>query len=117
MTAVTFVALILPGMDEAWRRFIQEMRDLHGNEYDESRRRAGITEEAIWLVESASAAWIIVHLEAMDPSAALKELTSSELPFDQWYRDQFRALHGLDLSRLFVVEPHQPIFKWHVVES
>lgn len=117
MTVMTFAMLILPGKHEAWLRFIQEMRDLRSGEYQESRRRVGITEEAIWLVETLSGDLILINLEVADPEAALKALASSELPFDRWYCDQLQMLHGLNIFRLLAGEPRQLMFKWNMQES
>ena len=41
----------------------------------------------------------IVYLEADDIPAAMAAVTSSDLPFHQWFRERVREVHNLDLSQ------------------
>src|SRR5438128_1013339 len=41
MPSFAFASLILPGKQEAWRRFLQEMLEFRQSEHEESRRRLG----------------------------------------------------------------------------
>ena len=43
MTAITFAVPILPGKTEAWKQAVSEIRGPRKNEYEESRRRMGLT--------------------------------------------------------------------------
>jgi hypothetical protein len=61
------VSPILPGRTEACRRFVQEMCDGRGDAYAASRTALGIDEERIWIHETATAATVIILLEAASP--------------------------------------------------
>jgi hypothetical protein len=49
VATVAFVSSILPGKQEEWRRFCQVLQGSRRAEYEESRRRLGITRELAWL--------------------------------------------------------------------
>ena len=99
MIATTFVWPILPGKQEAWRRFCQMLVGRHINEYMESRRRLGITKELIWLAQMPQSDLAIVYLEAQHPIDVLVLLGASSFPFDRWLHKQLLELHGLNLAQ------------------
>ena len=99
MNAITFVWPILPGKQEAWRRFYQMLQGRRFCEYVESQRRLGITKELIWLAQTPQGDRAIVYLEAAQPERVLLQLGVSELAFDRWLRKQLLELYGLDLMQ------------------
>jgi len=94
MSAITFVATILPDTEEEWRRFIQEVLEERLPEYDEFRRRLGIHNESVWLARTKRGETAIVHLEAKDPERIVPALTVSERPFDLWFKERLLECHG-----------------------
>ena len=90
---------ILPGKQEAWRRFCQALLGGRLDEYAESCRRLGITKELIWLAQTSEGDLAIVYLEATHPDQVLPHLAASDLPFDCWLRKQVLELHGVDLTQ------------------
>jgi hypothetical protein len=96
---MTLILPILPGKQEAWRRFCQTLLGRRFCEYAESRRRLGITKELIWLAQTPQGDLAVIYLEAPDPEYMLVQLGASDLPFDRWLRNQWRELHGLDLTQ------------------
>jgi hypothetical protein len=40
----------------------------------------------------------VVYVEADDPLAALGEFGSSDEPFNSWFRDGMKEVHGIDIS-------------------
>jgi len=66
--------------------------------YEASRQRLGITRERLALVETAFGSVAVTTLEAPDVDRALGQIIASPLPFDRWYREQVRELHGINLS-------------------
>src|SRR5947209_6288030 len=48
VAVLAFALPILPGKQEAWRRFCQELLESRFCEYQESRQRLGITREVTW---------------------------------------------------------------------
>jgi hypothetical protein len=103
--------------EEPWRRFLQELSGSRNEEYAESRRRLGISAEAVWLAPKPSGGGVVVVLlEAEDPDwaleLALRELAASEAPFDSWHGAQMRRLFGCDLARLPRVAGGELLFAW-----
>lgn len=47
---------------------------------------------------------VVVRVDAADPPAALEALRSSDDPFDRWYADRERRLHGMHLADVAVPE-------------
>jgi hypothetical protein len=112
MNAMTFVWPILPGKQEAWRRFYQMLLGRCFCEYVESRRRLGITKELIWLAQTPQGDRAIVYLEAAQPERVLLQLGASELAFDRWLRKQLLELHGLDLTQPPSGPANELVLEW-----
>jgi hypothetical protein len=99
MPAIAFAAPLLPGKTETDRLAMASCG--HGERqaaYEDSRRRAGITKEAVWIQATPAGDLAVVYLEADDLGAALKLLGSSDEPFDRWFRDHVRDVHGISLA-------------------
>jgi hypothetical protein len=114
--ALAFVAPILPDKLEAWRRFTQELLQSRRREYEESRRRLGITCELAWCTQTAQEELAIVYIEAQDPARVLAQLAASEIAFDRWFRHKWLELHGLDLTGR-PPAPGELVFEWHHTRS
>ncbi len=69
--------------------------------YQDSRRRAGIIREAVWLQSAPAGSLAVVYLEADDLATALRMLATSPEPFDRWFRAHLRDVHGTALDEGF----------------
>jgi hypothetical protein len=69
--------------------------------HQDSRRRAGVTREAVWIQSRRSEDVAVVYLEADDVDAASTILTRSDEPFDRWFRDNVPYLHALTRAEGF----------------
>ncbi len=98
MPGIVLTFPIVAGKVEAWRRFCQELSGSRRQTYEASRRRLGITRERLVLVETAFGSAAVTTLEAPDVDRALGQIIASTLPFDRWYREQVRELHGINLA-------------------
>jgi hypothetical protein len=100
--------------EEPWRRLLQEPSYARREEeYMDSRRRLGVSAEAVWLVRKPSGGGVaVVYLEAFDPERAVGELAASEAPFDSWYSGAMRKLFGFDLARLPRAASSELLFTW-----
>jgi hypothetical protein len=103
--------------EEPWRRFLQELSGPRYQEHVESRRRLGVSAEAVWFAPKRSGGGVaVVCLEAEDPEwtleRALRELAASDAPFDSWYRTQMRRLFGCDFAPLPRVSGAELLFAW-----
>lgn len=111
-TALSYIFQILPGKQEAWRRFCQEMEGTRRGEYELSRQRLGITKECIWFAQIPQGEMAIVYLEMEHPELVIAQLATSSLPFDRWFRSQLLDLHGFDVSQLLSKPCSEVIFLW-----
>ena len=124
MAGVILTFPIVAGKVEAWRRFCQELSGSRRQMYEASRQRLGITRERLALVESAFGSAAVTTLEAPDVDRALGQIIASRLPFDRWYREQVRELHGINLAgyeqylQQTPLPPNQElIFEWALQPS
>jgi hypothetical protein len=124
MSGIVLTFPILDGKVEAWRRFCQELSDFRRQPYEDSRQRFGITHERLALVETGFGATAVTTLEAPDVAQALGQIIASDLPFDVWYRDKLKELHGVNLSgyeqfaKPIPLPPNQELlFEWTLNSS
>ena len=124
MAGVILTFPIVAGKVEAWRRFFQELSGSRRQMYEVSRQRLGITHERVALIETAYGSTAVTTLEAPDMDRVFGLIISSPLPFDRWYRDQVRALHGIDLAgyeeflqHTSLPPDHELIFEWSLRDN
>jgi hypothetical protein len=70
--------------------------------FQDARRRAGIIREAVWIQPEPRGDVAVVYLEADDLAAALTMLGTSTEPFDRWFRDHVRQVHGIALEQAVI---------------
>lgn len=90
---------LLPGTTSADREAM--LSCWHGERADEhaaSRRRHGIARESVWIQSSPESDVAVVLIESPDIATAMLGLATSQTPFDAWFRDHLRTVHGLDLA-------------------
>jgi len=110
MASYSFTIPVLPGKTEAVRRFSAEVSGPRRSEMEEFQRRVGITKQEVWLQQTPNGDMCIVNLEADDPGRLFEELASSDKPFDRWYVQQLKEIHGIDLSQ--PLPPNELAFEW-----
>ncbi|TCO16830.1 hypothetical protein EV652_11919 [Kribbella steppae] len=99
MHTIGFIAPLLPGKTETDRSaMISCRRGERKDDYELSRRRLGITREAIFIQNTPNGDVAVVYWEAHDVEAALKGMATSEDPFDRWFRDHVREVHGINVE-------------------
>jgi hypothetical protein len=91
---MTFVASLLPGKEEEWRRFVQEVVEEHLHEYEQLRQHLGIRNESVWLARTKTGETVIAHLEAKAPEWVAPALSTSRDPFDVWFKQRLMEFHG-----------------------
>ena len=94
MPAMTFVAPLLPGKEEEWRRFVQEVVEERLHEYEQLRQHLGIRNESVWLARTKVGETVIVHLEIGVPEWISPVLATSEAAFDVWLKERLLEFHG-----------------------
>ena len=99
---IGFIAPLLPGKTEADRAaMISCWRGERREAYETSRRRLGITREAVYVQPTPAGDVAVVYLEADDVEAAMKGMATSDDAFDRWFRDHVQDVHGIDLTQGF----------------
>ena len=112
MAAYAFVVPILPGQEEADRRFFAELQGARRAEYEAAWRRLGVRAERVWHQQTPQGTVAVVYLEADDPGRMFEGLATSDDPFVAWWRAQILAIHGLDLSHPLPGPPNEQIHDW-----
>lgn len=110
--AIAFIVPLLPGKtgtDRAAMRscWLGERRTA----YQASRKRLGITGEAVWIQPTADGDVAVVHVVADDIEAGFKGMSTSEDPFDRWFRQHCLDVHGLDLRD--GITPPEQVLDFH----
>ena len=99
MQSVAFVLPLLPGKSDDDRRAMASC--WHGDRkaaFEDARKRAGITREAVFIQPTPAGDVAVVYMEADDLQAAFAMAGSSEEPFDRWFREHVREVHGVALE-------------------
>lgn len=100
--AIAFAVPLLPGKTETDRAVMRSCADgERAAGHHASRERHGVTREAVWIQPTPDGDVAVVVLEARDIGAALQGIATSEEPFDRWFRDHCRDVHGIDLEAGF----------------
>jgi hypothetical protein len=99
-SSIGFAGPILAGREERWRRFLQELAGSRREEYEDLRRRLGVTAQRVWLVRTRRGETAICYLECEEPGRIASRLAASTEPFDMWLKARLAEFHGCDFARL-----------------
>ncbi len=105
---------IIPGQEERVRNFAQEVAQ-HQEEWERLNREAGgWTQFAVFLQETPMGNFAIQTWEVEDPSSVRQSFGTS--PYDSWYQDYLRDVHGVDLRNWPADQPPPTpppmVFEW-----
>jgi hypothetical protein len=102
MQTIAFAAPILPGKTQSDRDAMESVvqGDRHAD-FKASRKRAGITREAAWIQNTPNGDVAVVVIEAPDVQASMGALATSQEPFDRWFREHIKDVHGMDMAEGF----------------
>ena len=110
MAEFVFAVPILPGKEQLDREVMDELAGPRREEYEASLRDAGITRQTVWHEETPDGTLAIVYFEA-DGAEAPMRWTQSDSAVSQWFVEQMREVHGIDISQ----QPPPPVTKVHDV--
>ena len=99
---------ILPGKTAEWRAWMEELNGSRRQEFDESRRRAGVHERT-FLQSTPMGDLVIVTLEGNDPGEAFGKMMGATDAFTMWFLERAKAIHGLDPSAAATGSPSELI--------
>ena len=77
MAAFAFTLPILPGQEEVERRIGEAVSGELREEYEESRKRLGISEEKIWVQRTPIGQALVVYWDTEDPQRTLREIANA----------------------------------------
>ncbi|HJP65605.1 MAG TPA: hypothetical protein VKA30_04795 [Actinomycetota bacterium] len=112
MAYVTAAAFpVLPGQADRVRNFAKELEP-HMEEFERLNKEAGdFRRFSVFLQESPMGDLAIFVFEVADPSKV--RLAFTETPYDQWWLDYLRDVHGLDIRGMPEVPSPPPIvYDW-----
>ena len=98
MAMYAFVVPIVAGKTDAWLEFIGQLMQQRKAEYQAARRAVGLVRERAWLQRTPASDFAVVELEGPDPQKSLAAFARSDKPFDRWFRERVREVHGWDLG-------------------
>jgi hypothetical protein len=99
MQSVAFAVPVLPGQSAANRDGLASCRSGARKEaFEDALRRAGVIREAVWIQTTPGGELSVVYLEADDLARAFAVLGTSPAPFDRWYGEHVRQVHGVLLA-------------------
>jgi steroid delta-isomerase-like uncharacterized protein len=98
MTRLALAVPILPGKQEAWRHFRDQLAGPRFPEFVESRRRLRIREVSFHQ-QTPDGEFLIITWEGEFVAWALLNMGAGEDDFTNWFVDQVRELHGFDLRQ------------------
>jgi len=99
MAHYAFTNPVLAGKIDAWKSYVKEMAGPRNVEYKESRRKAGLTVERVWLQNTPMGDFAVVYWEAEDIGKVFERFMKSEEPFDKWFREKILVeTHGMEVS-------------------
>jgi hypothetical protein len=85
---------IIPGKTHRVRTFMQRLE----SKYARSGQRTGIVKESWHLQRTLHGDMLIAYLESPNLAEALRQLSTSQAPFDRWFKRQLLEVIGTDLS-------------------
>jgi len=102
MMAVVFP--IVPGKTDEWRAWTAELNGPRRDEFEESRRRAGVHERT-FLQSTPMGDLVIVTIEGDDPGRSFAQLIGADDDFSKWFGAKASEFHGFDMSQLPTGDP------------
>ncbi len=100
MAAIAFAVPRPEGKDDASQKLIGELTGETGEQLHQRRRQHGFRRIRVWHQDTPQRLTII-YLEADDLQAVFAGLATSQVPFDHWFREHAREIHGIDLEQGF----------------
>ena len=97
MPLYAFVAPIQPNKTEEFRQFVKDLNGSRKKEYEDSRQKAGFEQEAMFLQKTPMGEMVVIVQVADSQKAALDALRSMKDPFNVWYFQKLKDIHGVDI--------------------
>lgn len=99
MGKVAFAAPVLEGKLDTWKKFNAELDGARHDDYVASRKRVGVTSERVWHQQTPMGDLAIVYVDGPGAESMMPQMAASQDPFDLWFKDQIKEIHGIDLTQ------------------
>ncbi len=99
MATISFALPCLPEGAEHLRNFSRQLNEPRRSEFEDFNRRMGLSKHNCYVQQTPQGEISIVYLESDDLAGCFQKLAVSEQPFDIWFREQAKLVHGVDFSQ------------------
>lgn len=110
MSSLAIALPCLPGGAEKVRQLAQECSGPRRGEFEDFHGRLGLTSERWYLQRTPQGELLLVVLDG-DPGGAMAKLGGSDHPFDVWFREQVKHVHGVDFAQPMPGPPPEQVFE------
>lgn len=100
----------LPGGADKLRQLAEACRGPRRDEFNDFHQRVGLDRESWYLQQTPQGELFVLYLEG-DPVGAIGKLAVSDHPFDVWFREQAKQIHGVDFSQPLPGPPPEMVFE------
>jgi hypothetical protein len=107
---LAFCAPVIPGQEDAGRRFATEAFQTRRDEMTASRRALGQSKEIVTLHDTPMGPIIAVYLEGRDPVEANRRLAASTEPFDLWFKGELAKIFPPEIDFSQPLPPVKEMF-------
>jgi hypothetical protein len=97
MSLYAFTAPIQPGKTEEFRQFVADLGGSRKKDYETARENAGFHRETIFLQKTPAGEMVVVVQEAENSQTAWDSLRDMKDPFNVWFFQRMKDLHGTDV--------------------
>jgi hypothetical protein len=98
MPGFAFAVPVVSGKEELDRKTLEEIAGPRLAEHEAAMRDAGISRHAAWHQQTPDGTLALVYMEAPD-EPAIRKFTASDVPFNAWFREVMKEVHGVDISQ------------------
>jgi hypothetical protein len=107
---IAFALPCLPGGGQKLRELAEQCRGPRREEFDYFHRRVGLTREDWYLQQSPQGEIWNFAMEG-DPLGAIQKVSASDHPFDVWFMERVKEIHGVDFTQPLPGPPPEHIFE------
>lgn len=90
---------LLPDQVDNWKQFAADIEGPRREEFADFNRRHGLERHRAWLQRNPDGIHLVIAVHDGPGSDTFMEtMSSSEEPFDVWFREGISQAHGIDFS-------------------
>ena len=109
MSSLAIALPCVPGGADRLRQLAAECGGPRRADFEDFHRRVGLVGERWYLQQTPQGELCIITLEG-DPGGAIARLGASQHPFDVWFREAVKGVHGVDFAEPLPGPPPELVF-------